>query len=517
MFHQKRHSSLKVQTPFQLKVEVIPTQDTEENPAKIITALPKTFEQDYSLGGVLGQGCASVVRRGHDKNQQPVAIKIIKSTEPEVILAHIVEFRILHKLHHENIIRSYEMYVDQSKHKTAMIMEHFEGGTLNEAILRHNGKLPEQIAATLFGRLLDALQYLHSKQVAHRDIHPENILVNHECTKIKVIDFNVAKYFARTARTKSLSDDSGSMMTQTGNIFYRAPEVLNGGSYNEKVDLWSAGLCLYKMLHGVNPFFAETTEHAILEHIMSGELKFDTDVSVQAKDLLRKLLEVNPFKRLSAREALDHPWLLSRKYDGSVKLPRSLSQVNKGRARNIYDSDDEGSALLRKQRQIDLGREEDCPIFYQRNLLMSPKPYDLHSLATATTTPSPNNYKKIRTPGKVNGIGENMEISPAKLTMRKLVRRPGTFEFPLTKVACVPVEESILEERSTVSDDKMTKGYLDNMHVYVSSSKSADQSEIFEILGYYKGYFDELKMIKRDRSQSINKISPTRLKKQKPL
>jgi serine/threonine protein kinase len=110
--------------------------------------------------------------------------------------------------------------------------------------------------------VLEAIAYLHTKKIAHRDVHPNNILVAHDEGQIRLIDFNVAKYYgprSRRAHDQKKSALIARMITQTGNLFYCAPEVVSGGGYNEKVDMWSVGLVLYHMLYGSNPFAANHT------------------------------------------------------------------------------------------------------------------------------------------------------------------------------------------------------------------------------------------------------------------
>jgi serine/threonine protein kinase len=152
------------------------------------------------------------------------------------------------KLRHEYIIRDYEMYVDETNHRLYIVMEYFDGITLNEAIAKsRNGRLSERAAGTIFKLLMKAVDYLHQHGVCHRDLHPDNILVS-RCNimhrrnsshflaldQLRIIDFNVSKYFGTSydyLEQEELDSSLVKMLTITGNKLYSAPEMLRGGGY----------------------------------------------------------------------------------------------------------------------------------------------------------------------------------------------------------------------------------------------------------------------------------------------
>lgn len=156
------------------------------------------------------------------------------------------------------------------------------------------GPFTEAEAAAVMAPLMDALAHCHRLGVAHRDVKPENILFD-ASGRLKLADFGSAEFSARP------------MTGVVGTPYYVAPEVLFGRLYNEKVDLWSAGVVLYVMLSGVPPFAGESPEE-VFEAVMRGFLRFPTkifhSVSAEAKDLMRKMMCKDPHKRLSAEQVL---------------------------------------------------------------------------------------------------------------------------------------------------------------------------------------------------------------------
>ena len=260
------------------------------------------IEKDYTIGEVVGSGAFASVRKVKSKaNGQYRALKIIKKQKNQNNARMYLEVEILKKLVHPNIMQIFEFYED--KKNFYIITEFCEGGELFDKIIE-KGTFSENEAAWIMKQHLSAVNYIHSNNIVHRDLKPENILLDTKKDNIiKIIDWGTARFF----------DKSKKMNRINGTPYYIAPEVL-AEKYDEKCDIWSCGVIMYIMLCGYPPFNAESDE-LILEKIKKGKFSFPPEewdsVSPLAKDLVTKMLEFHPSKRLSANEALTHKWLVS--------------------------------------------------------------------------------------------------------------------------------------------------------------------------------------------------------------
>lgn len=179
-------------------------------------------------------------------------------------------------------------------------MELCSGGDLLTYV-RKRRKLKEDVAKYFFKQIIEGLAYIHhSKLIVHRDIKLDNILLD-ASGKIKICDFGVSKQVA---------SETEKMTEQCGTPAYIAPEILKDKGYEGfKVDVWSAGVCLYAMLIGTVPFKASSM-HELHHMIVNGKYEIiEEKLSDSARDLIAKLLTVDPKKRLCAYEVLGHPWL----------------------------------------------------------------------------------------------------------------------------------------------------------------------------------------------------------------
>ncbi len=182
----------------------------------------------------------------------------------------------------------------------------------------------ERDAAHILRQVLSAINYCHTRKIVHRDLKPENLLLDKdtENPKIKIIDFGTSQMF----------DPDKKMSQKFGTPYYIAPEVLKK-SYNEKCDLWSCGVILYILLCGYPPFNG-ANDKQIIEAVLKGKFTLDEpewdDVSDDAKDIVKKLLTLDPEKRVSANDALQHRWIKTMaqidKVDKNVKT-KTLSNL----------------------------------------------------------------------------------------------------------------------------------------------------------------------------------------------
>lgn len=164
----------------------------------------------------------------------------MRSDDEEKVMVAIKEFELMKKLDHPNIVAVKDIV--RIPGFTYIIMELVEGPELFDAIAKKE-KYSERDAQLIFKQLLEALQYLHTNKVCHRDIKPSNLLIREKDNVLKVTDFNISKI-----------QKGACMNTQTGTEPFKAPEVVAGEGYSNKVDMWGAGCVLYTMLMGFQPF-----------------------------------------------------------------------------------------------------------------------------------------------------------------------------------------------------------------------------------------------------------------------
>eukprot|EP01055_Gregarina_sp_Pseudo9_P000358 Gregarina_sp_Pseudo_9__357@NODE_122_length_4124_cov_18_086659_g114_i0_p2_GENE_NODE_122_length_4124_cov_18_086659_g114_i0NODE_122_length_4124_cov_18_086659_g114_i0_p2_ORF_typecomplete_len539_score128_64Pkinase/PF00069_25/6_5e73Pkinase_Tyr/PF07714_17/1_5e48EFhand_7/PF13499_6/0_00038EFhand_7/PF13499_6/3_5e13EFhand_7/PF13499_6/2e14EFhand_8/PF13833_6/0_00043EFhand_8/PF13833_6/0_021EFhand_8/PF13833_6/8_2e05EFhand_8/PF13833_6/0_0023EFhand_8/PF13833_6/3_1e07EFhand_1/PF00036_32/0_00028EFhand_1/PF00036_32 len=228
------------------------------------------------------------------------------------------EINILKTLDHPNIIKIYDVYEDYNS--VYIIMEYCKGGELLARIVQAQQRaksLTEKYVQGLMQQILLALSYFHSQKIVHKDLKPENVLFQDASpsSPIKVIDFGLAEIFKKNDEFSH---------NAAGTVLYMAPEVFQR-HLHLKCDVWSAGCIMYLLLTGHLPFHGKSVSE-IKHKVQNCEPPFEKDcesVSEEGVDLLRKMLRKQPKQRLSAVEALQHPWFRSDELS-RVKLPTSI-------------------------------------------------------------------------------------------------------------------------------------------------------------------------------------------------
>ena len=263
----------------------------------------------YEVVKLLGTGTFGKVAEVRNKiSKQIFACKEIAKKRIVDINKLKTEIAIMIKADHPNIIKLYEIY--QDNFHIDLIMEECKGGELFERIIRNIEKhknYSEKTAAKIFKQLISAIAYCHSQGICHRDLKPENILFlsEEEDSPIKVIDFGLSKIFG--AYNNIINNE---MTSFVGTAYYVSPEVLQG-KYNEKCDIWSAGVILYIMLNGEPPFNG-SNDNEIYRCISQMKFSFPEskwkNISEDAKDLIKKMICV-PERRFNAQQVLNHVWI----------------------------------------------------------------------------------------------------------------------------------------------------------------------------------------------------------------
>jgi len=287
---------------------------------------------------VSGQGYFAVVKVGKDlQTGEEVAVKLVKKAlvEREETLAN--EIDILGSVNHANVVSLRGIF--DTEEILFIVMDLMKGGELYEEIVKRK-TFSEKDASRIMEQLFSALGYLHKMGIVHRDLKLENLLLvkdNDPELNIKLADFGLSKLY---------SDKP--LQTACGTPFYVAPDILLGEGYGAAVDLWAAGVLLYVLLSGRLPFAADS-DNELFKLIMVGDLvwkspQFDT-VSAEAKDLISKLIVVDPVERYTAEQALQHPWITSK--GGSANAPlhtsvgeelQKLSALSKQKIMEAHDT-----------------------------------------------------------------------------------------------------------------------------------------------------------------------------------
>ncbi|XP_004505191.1 CDPK-related kinase 5-like isoform X2 [Cicer arietinum] len=281
----------------------------------------KDFTSRLEVGEEVGRGhfgytCSAKFKKGEFKGQQ-VAVKVIpkaKMTTAIAIEDVRREVKILRALNgHSNLVQFYDAFEDQEN--VYIVMELCEGGELLDMILSRGGKYSEDDAKAVMVQILNVVAFCHLQGVVHRDLKPENFLYSSkdESSELKAIDFGLSDFVRPDERLNDI----------VGSAYYVAPEVLHR-SYSTEADVWSIGVIAYILLCGSRPFWART-ESGIFRAVLKADPGFDEapwpSLSSEAKDFVKRLLNKDPRKRISAAQALSHPWI--RNYN-DVKVPLDI-------------------------------------------------------------------------------------------------------------------------------------------------------------------------------------------------
>lgn len=274
--------------------------------------------RNYSLLYVLGRGAHAVVWCAlHKIIKKKVAIKIVHSGEKQK--NNMSEIEILKSIEFKHIVEVFEWFEDENN--LYIVMEYLSNGSLQHMV-SSAGPIKEMVAKKYIYQLLLTIDFLHQKQIMHRDIKAENILLDAN-NDIRLIDFG-------------LSEDFNKLEKICGSPAYMAPEMIHDGHYDERADLWSIGILMYYLIVGRFPVY-EDTYQKLFYKILHTDFLFPDNISKEAKDLLSRLLEKNPDNRISVHDALNHLWITRSaaivfyKSVGNVRLSERRSMdINSG-------------------------------------------------------------------------------------------------------------------------------------------------------------------------------------------
>ncbi|KAJ2777896.1 Calmodulin-dependent protein kinase cmk2 [Coemansia javaensis] len=268
---------------------------------------PESYErkQYYTFGKVLGAGTfGEVCSASFNPDGRQVAIKVIKKSSlngnEEMVLK---EINIVRQLQHPNIVRLLDWF--ESKDKYYLVFQLCTGGELFQKIIDLE-RFTEQDAARLIRCGFGSIAYLHQHNIVHRDIKPENFIFldDSKDAPLMLADFGIARI---------MKSNDEILNTMCGSLGYVAPEIMLRQGHGKPVDIWSMGIVTFSSLCGYSPFWEYQEPRALMAAIQSDNITFDerywTGISEHARDFIRRCLRSNPAERMTAEEALQHPWL----------------------------------------------------------------------------------------------------------------------------------------------------------------------------------------------------------------
>lgn len=319
----------------------------------------------YTFGKTLGAGTFGIVRYArNNQTQEEVAVKIIlkkalKGNEEMVI----DEIRMLLHLHHPHIVGFRDWF--ESKDKFYIVTQLATGGELFDRIIKL-GRFTERDAADVVQQMLEAVEYLHSKDIVHRDLKPENViyLTPKPDSEVVLADFGIAK---------KLAGPSEKLTSSAGSFGYAAPEVVMATGHGKPCDIWSLGVITYTLLCGYLPFRSENVPDFIKEVRSDNAVLFHadywSDVSKDARRFIIKALQLDPEKRPTASDLLNDQWLVSvaaehhktdllpnlkQSFDAKAKFRQAIevvllhNRINKLKKLQTEDDDDPDEIALFK-------------------------------------------------------------------------------------------------------------------------------------------------------------------------
>ncbi|XP_077776017.1 calcium/calmodulin-dependent protein kinase type II subunit beta isoform X20 [Podarcis muralis] len=266
------------------------------------------FTDEYQLYEEIGKGAFSVVRRcvklctGHEYAAKIINTKKLSARDHQKLER---EARICRLLKHSNIVRLHDSISEEGFHY--LVFDLVTGGELFEDIVARE-YYSEADASHCIHQILESVTYIHHYAIVHRDLKPENLLLASKCkgAAVKLADFGLAI---------EVQGDQQAWFGFAGTPGYLSPEVLRKEAYGKPVDIWACGVILYILLVGYPPFWDED-QHKLYQQIKAGAYDFPSPewdtVTPEAKNLINQMLTINPAKRITAHEALKHPWVCQR-------------------------------------------------------------------------------------------------------------------------------------------------------------------------------------------------------------
>ncbi|XP_054720760.1 myosin light chain kinase, smooth muscle-like [Uloborus diversus] len=277
--------------------------DLAFEPRDVQVKIGRDVKEEYTLQEELGRGKFGTVYKCTEKRTgRRFAAKFIITTRSEDRKEVEREVEIMRMLQQPRLLQLYDAF-DDGKKEMCLILELIEGGELFERVISDDFVLTEKACSIFVRQICEGVQYMHSKNVLHLDMKPENILcVTRTGNQIKIIDFGLARKY----------DPDKKLQVLFGTPEFVAPEVVNFDKVSFTTDMWSVGVICYVLLSGLSPFMGDS-DLETMGNVTKAEFDFEDDsfdkISETAKDFISKLLIKDMTLRMNSAQSLKHPWL----------------------------------------------------------------------------------------------------------------------------------------------------------------------------------------------------------------
>ncbi|CAD8092184.1 unnamed protein product [Paramecium sonneborni] len=321
---------LKFQIEFNDDIPLPQINDCEES---------KRFEDHYQCLLTLGQGAHAIVKTAKKKSTDEIyAVKIVRSGDQEIQNNVKRTFNNTRCLKHPNIAQDIELYINEKLETSYLVMEYCKFPSL-ESIIKKRALTSEELKV-MIKQLLLGIQHAHSKGICHRDLKPDNILVNldedSQPPHVKIVDFGVSRRFLSKGQEIE-------MLTKTGNIFYCAPEIYHKNSYSKEVDIWAIGVITYQCIFQKLPLHSNDIQDFIELLANPNQWRFQEQLNKLEQplcNLIMQMLNPNKNERITVDAALKHPFFEISTIQDVIAFLNKLNivQDNCGRCRSLQTS-----------------------------------------------------------------------------------------------------------------------------------------------------------------------------------
>nr|XP_046224545.1 calcium/calmodulin-dependent protein kinase type II subunit delta-like isoform X3 [Oncorhynchus gorbuscha] len=379
------------------------------------------FTDEYQLYEELGKGAFSVVRRCVKKSSgQEFAAKIINTKKLSARDHQKLEreARICRLLKHSNIVRLHDSISEEGFHY--LVFDLVTGGELFEDIVARE-YYSEADASQCINQILESVQHIHQHDIVHRDLKPENLLLASKMkgAAVKLADFGLAI---------EVQGDQQAWFGFAGTPGYLSPEVLRKDAFGKPVDIWACGVILYILLVGYPPFWDED-QHKLYQQIKAGAYDFPSPewdtVTPEAKNLINQMLTINPSKRITADQALKHPWICQRSTVASmIHRQETVECLRKFNARRKL----KGAILttMLVSRNFSVGRQHTNPAAVSSTASLAQEACkSLLNKKADAAKPTTNNNSKNSIVSAINAMKDNSMAAAQMESQNTVVAADG--------------------------------------------------------------------------------------------